>query len=597
MSNGKGWTSQENPHSSDEDATRAVPRDQLMSAISPNSSRDHTRVAQTEVFPHQDPTKAINAEQFYQAAEIQENTTAFETDSSEEKTRALNTSGFNFQALKSESASKSRQANNQTYPQGYPQSQVLSNETHSENYAPPPPQAYPQSSFGKPLPRQPSALQYPSPKPREQTLSTLDHFHDKPKPSVQANSFGNFPSPRPKPNLSSEILPQVPTLDQAQALKPALPLEHAQYSSANFNQEDLTQAHLKSQALSELITEHKYQEKSLDESHKPFTSAQHASKRIKRSQLIIYSSIGLSVLIILVALSSTYLKAKQGIINRLNDKQISLVKLKAPYALELPVSLDDGSTQSSLKLSSSKFNSLLVFYTPQMLWYSDDQNQFENELALLPRIQKPQIHPLRLNGAFLPGLIHQLESDWPAQNLNQLILAASPSLSAGAVLDLLNTLSINHERKGKTFERYNLLIEKENPSKLPINYANKLPQQSSKTLLSQQHLAMLPFKILYKTNLINRNDFLQVKWNKLKDKVFVLGPKRTPRARFQLQSRSSGQNKNRLSDKFKEKINQIGALKGILITVPRSISLNELALWLSISAPYPVYLIPPKVSL
>ena len=98
-------------------------------------------------------------------------------------------------------------------------------------------------------------------------------------------------------------------------------------------------------------------------------------------------------------------------------------------------------------------------------------------------------------------------------------------------------------------------------------------------------------------NQINRDEFLQVKCNKLKDKVFILGPKRIPRARFQLQSQSSSQYEKRLNDEFKEKINQIGALKGILITVPRSITLNELALWLSISAPYPVYLLPPKAAL
>ena len=94
MSNGKWWTDQEHPLSSSEEATRAVSRDQFLSAVAPpnqpppsvsnpslgpltsplasplasppTSLRDQTRVAQADSFPSQDPTKALNADQFYQ---------------------------------------------------------------------------------------------------------------------------------------------------------------------------------------------------------------------------------------------------------------------------------------------------------------------------------------------------------------------------------------------------------------------------------------------------------------------------------------------------------------------------------------------------
>ena len=464
MSNGKGWTSHENPYSSDEDATRAVPRDQLISAIAPNSSRDHTKVAQAEVFPHQDPTKAINAEEFYKAAEVQEKTVAFEIDSSEEKTRALNTSGLNFKSLKPE-------LSNQSSNQAYSQDQALSNDPHSDNYSPPHAQAYPQSS----------SRNYPSPEPRGRALSPLSSFQGKPEIPVQTNGLNNFPSPRPSSNLNSETLPQTPNLDQAQALNPSKAVDSENLSNTAFNREDLTQAHLKSQALSELITEHKYQETQFDESQSPFSSAQHSSKRVKRSQLIIYSSIALSILIILVALSSTYFKTEKGMISRINDEHIDLVKLKAPYAIALPASLIGNDKQESSIISSAALNNLLVYFTSQKLWYSDDQSLFENEIALRPQIQKPQIHPLRLNGAFLPGLIHQIESNWPSRDLNQVLLASSSSLTAGTILDLLNTLSINHERKGRSFRRFNLVIEKES-NKLLVNKTNEQSQQRKKTL-------------------------------------------------------------------------------------------------------------------
>ena len=72
MSNGKAWTNEEKEFSSNEEATRAVSHDQFMSAIAQNQSRDNTRIAPAEVFPNQDPTKAIDAKQFYQAVTNQD---------------------------------------------------------------------------------------------------------------------------------------------------------------------------------------------------------------------------------------------------------------------------------------------------------------------------------------------------------------------------------------------------------------------------------------------------------------------------------------------------------------------------------------------
>ena len=604
MSNGKAWTNEEKTISSNEEATRAVSHDQFMSAIAQNHSRDNTRIAQAEVFPNQNPTKAIDAKQFYQAAN------SFEQDSNEDKTRALNTSDFNFQSPKSNQAFLNQQSqarpgqetqaypsSSQAYPassQAYPAS-AQAYPSPAQAY-PSPAQAYPSPAQAYPPPAQsypepyskPVTKEYPSPQPRRQDSAPVSTLQT---PNIITNpndNFNHFPPPLPKAN--AETPPQTQAIDQHQASVPIQPLAHELDSEPSFNREDLTQAHLKSQALAELITEHRYQEQPDNQSELPL-SIQSSSQRIKRSKLIIYSSISLAILIIIIALSSTYFNATNSLINRIDQQNIPLIKLKAPYALALS-KLVESRTQNQSPLNNTDI--LHVFYTKQKLLYTDHQGEFEHEVALDKKMLVPQVHPLRLNGSYFPKLIHQLESFWPTQDLKQLVLTSSPSISAGSVLDLISTLTINNERKGQRYERYNLLIEqKSNAQNADRTVKTNTPRKKA----NQRNLVMLPFKILFKNDDINRNEFLQISWSKTKKTVFIVGPKRRTRSRFKIPSQTLSHQEGRLANELKEKINQIGSLKGILITVPRSITLTELALWLSVSAPYPVYLIPPKASL
>ena len=579
MSNGKVWPKEEKLLSSNEEATRAVSHDQFMSAIAQTDSRDKTRVAQSEVFPNQDPTKAINADQFYKTATQREINGAFEQDSNEEKTRALNTSDFNFQPPQPNQTVSSQQIQASSWPGN--RSSYSSHDYSSY------PQAYPEPYSNSP------PEEYPSPQPRQATsnhLSTLHSPHISPKSTDQSN---HFPPPFPETNKNAATQPQTQTIDEQKdpisVRRPTYELD----SKASFSRDDLTQAHLKSEALAELITEHRYQEQPDHLSQSP---TQSSAQRIKRSNLIIYGSVSLAILIIVVALSSTYLIAKNSLIDLIDQQAIPLIKLKAPYALALPKNIN---SQTENQNYTNDISSLHVFYTKQKLFYVDLQGEFEHEVTLQSKMLVPQVHPLRLNGSYLPKLIHHLESFWPKQNLQQLILNCSPSMSAGNALDLINTLVINNERKGQSYERYNLLIEQKNNSH-DANQIDKRPKTVNTTKQNpknnQLNLAMLPFKILFENDEINRNEYLQIKWSKTKKTVFIIGYKRRSRFKYKIPSRASSHQENRLANELKEKIDQIGALKGILITVPRSITLTELALWLAASAPYPVYLIPPKTS-
>ncbi len=591
MSNGKWWTDQEHPLSSSEEATRAVSRDQFLSAVTPpnqpppsvsnpslgpltsplasplasppTSLRDQTRVAQADSFPSQDPTKALNADQFYQMTAKLD---TFEHDTSEDKTKALNTADFNFQSPFNPQVSHPQVS----HPQVQPWQAPLSSQspTQSQNL---PVVTEPYSI--------PSVSQYPSPQPRR---SPSNSFNEPQTPIISNPSLSPNLETAPK-NSTAPWQTDSPDLAQ-QDVNQVLPL-----SSPHFEQEDLTQAHLKSHVLAELISEHRFQDNS-PTGQEQDVFKKDKSQRVKRSRHIIYSSVFLSLLIIFVALGARYLLSAPNLDQRLTELNLSLTELKAPFALNLPSALAGRQQKSARAMQQNTLeqqSSLQVLFNEATLFYADDQSKVHNTLSVSAGDLMPQAHPLRLNGAFLPKVIHQLNHHWPETKLQQVVLGAPQSSSAGMVLDLLSTFVVNHQRKGQSFTQYNLLIEQKTAMQVP---------QIKKSTPSNRKLAMLPFQLLVDNKQIDRDEFLQVKWSKTQNSILILGPKRKERARFQLQRLRASHEEDLLTQTFKAKVDQIGALKGILISVPRSILLTELALWLSVCAPYPVYLIPPKVS-
>lgn len=567
MSNGNRWTSSQGYIASDEEATRAVSRDELINTAQSPNHRDKTVVVDKDQYPHQEKTKAIDFNDFQEATKA--------IDINDEKTRALSKDMFDFRQL------------NTTYPSQH--------NSHAQSYPSPSPSPSPlhptsaQSDTSISVPpveadhraSQPSS--YPSPNPRDvqtpnahsipsSSYSSTMPAYPNPQPmQLELESSQTHPVPKMPLDSNTERQPQTNYPNPVSRFGHDSGLNRTQPRAKFTDRSELTQAHLNSQALQDVILNHRYTE---GDDSKADQSGRKSRK--KRANLIILGACGVGFLIIAIALTATLLGNTTQLSQVIEKYHLSLPKLEGTYAVPL-------TETSSSQVPAQSPQKIRLIFNKDVLSLTHKPSDYSIEINLSPQDLMPRPHPLRLNGAFLNTVSTNIAPTWPAKNVTEGLVVTDQSQNLGTILDLLTTLSVISQRKGYKLNQFAVLIEQ----KLNTN-------QTSEPSIKQ--LAQLPFKLLIDPKKLNTNPLLKISWSGDGGQIYIVGPKRSQTARYQLNRRTSASEEMDLSAEFSEVITSIGGLKGVLISPPRSISITELSLWLSVSAPYPIYLIPPKAS-
>jgi hypothetical protein len=563
MSNGNRWTSSPGYIASDEEATRAVSRDDLVNTTQSPNHRDKTVVVDQDQYPHQDKTKAIDFNEFQEATKA--------IDTNDEKTRALNKDLFDFRQLNTTYPSQ-QNSHAQSYPSPSPMHPTA---VHSDTLLTVPPVEDDHRVS------QPNA--YPSPNPRGVQTPTAYSIPS----SSTSPTFPAYPNHQPMHvELGSDQTHPVPTIPldsnvehQPQSTYPNPSSRSGHDSSLNrtesrakfTDRSELTQAHLNSQALQEVILNHRYKEEADSKVNQSLRQS-----RKKRANFIILGACGVGFLIIAITLTATLLGNTNLLTQVIEGYHLSLPELQGKYAVPLT------ETSSSQVLGQIP-QKVRIILNKDVLNLTHQETDYSIEIKLSPQDLMPRSHPLRLNGAFLNTVSTNVSPTWPAKSITEGLVVTDRSQNLGSILDLLTTLSVISQRKGYKLTQFAILIEqKSNPS------------QTSEP--SVKPLAQLPFKLLIDPKKLNTNSLLKISWSGDGRQIYIVGPKRRQTERYQLRRRTSASEEMDLSAELSEVITSIGGLKGVLISPPRSISITELSLWLSVSAPYPIYLIPPKAS-
>ena len=614
MSNGNRWTSSKGYVATDEGATRAVDRNQLIQSASATTNQDHTVVLTQDEHNQQDKTRALDFNDFQQATQA--------LDLNEDKTRALPRDAFNFDKLPPQNPSGPSQpfpppspSTHQptipskpvsTHPGTY--STEWSNAVNhgSQSYPSPQPSHQPVSSlqpYG--TSNQPSSLhnvptptphpQSPSPHPRgaEQnvvpsvsSVESMPNIIPNPQPSFSSTSpQQRDPHPLQQKPGSAFVDPSPSTYENDSPLNSSIAsLEsesethrhtHGQSIKDDYSIDELTQAHLNSRVLQEVISAHRY---NVTEDQYAERSPPHWQRsRQKRAQTIIFSTVGFGISLIIVALLYTHFSGPQNIQAYIQRLHLSLPQLTAQYAIawsEKTKTLNQPSSSDVLQIIFNQ-NSLLLDQLKSR--YSSQIDFSEAELISQP-------HPLRLSGAFINRLSSHIAPTWSVDGVKEALLVTNQSEQSGVILDLLTTLSVVSQRKGKQLKKFNLIVEQRSQA------------TQSKAKDQPTTLVKLPFQLLTDQKQLNTQSFLRISWSRDQRQVNLTAPKHHKQRYFRIQRRTSTEDETDVRKDFLDVIESTGGLKGVLISPPRYISIAELSLWLSVSAPYPIYLIPPEAS-
>jgi hypothetical protein len=566
MSNGNRWTSSQGYNASDEEATRAVSRDDLTNATQSPNHRDKTVVVDQDQYPHQEKTKAIDFNEFQEATKA--------IDTNDEKTRALNKDLFDFKQLNTTYPSQ-QSSHAQSYPSPSP-APIHPTAVQSDTLLTVPPveadyRASQPSSYPSPNPRDvqtPNVHSIPS----SSNSSTMPAYPNPPHPmQLELGSSQTHPVPTMPLDSNTERQPQTTYPNPVSRFGHDDGLNRTQPRAKFTDRSELTQAHLNSQALQDVILNHRYTEGGDSKANQPLRQS-----RKKRANLIILGACGVGFLIIAIALTATLLGNTTQLSQVIEKYNVSPPELEGMYAIPL-------TETSTSQVPAQSPQKIRLIFNKDVLSLAHQPTDYSIEINLSPQDLMPRPHPLRLNGAFLNTVSTNIAPTWPAKNVTEGLVVTDQSQNLGTILDLLTTLSVISQRKGYTLNQFAVLIEQKSN-----------PNQTSEPSIKQ--LAQLPFKLLIDPQKLNTNPLLKISWSGDGGQIYIVGPKRRQTARYQLRRRTSASEEMDLSAEFSEVITSIGGLKGVLISPPRSISITELSLWLSVSAPYPIYLIPPKAS-
>lgn len=345
-------------------------------------------------------------------------------------------------------------------------------------------------------------------------------------------------------------------------------------------QAELTQAHLNSQALQDVLKLNIYDE--LSPEAKILTTGHSSIKRLpsnirhrRRANMIIYSSVALAILLIITALASKWLKRDESLSAIIESQSINIPQLDAEFSLPI----DQKSQIPNQKSSVEQTGLLNIILSESMLSFSRPSLSYSEEISWSESRFKTQSHPLQLHGGYLQEMALNIEQTWPLEPIKRGRFALDQSSKIGVALDIMTTLSIMAERRGQTLTEFAWVIHK---SSSPV----------SKKTQAGPSFYLLPFKLVLDPRSLGRLKLLEISWDA--SRLYLIQKNR--RKRFELTRRRSSSELKTLKTEISDIMNVISGIRGVTLRPTRSMTLQELTLIMAALAPYPVHIIPPKVS-